>query len=77
MQKRLDVSTDSVPGLVAACCVLHNMCEIHGDGFDQEWMEGISTSESTHMSSSSTTSQSETSAVQIRKALVSYFAEHV
>ena len=42
--KRLDVSTDSVPGLVgAACCVLHNMCEIHGDSFDQKWMEGITT----------------------------------
>ena len=77
MLKRLDVSTDSAPGLVAACCVLHNMCEMHGDGLDQEWMEGISTSDNTHMSSSSTTSQSETSAMQIRKAFVSYFAEHV
>ena len=38
--KRLDVSTDSVPGLVGACCVLHNMCEVQGDNFDQEWMEG-------------------------------------
>ena len=72
--KRLDVSTDSVPGLVSACCVLHNMCEVHGDSFDQEWMEGISTQESTHMSSG-LTSQSETSAVLIRKAFMTYFAD--
>ena len=72
--KCLDVSTDSVLGLVAACCVLPNMCEMHGDGVDEEWMEGISASESTHTSTNSTTSQSETSAVYIRKAFVSYCA---
>ena len=27
--KRLDVNVCDVPQLVAACCVLHNICEIH------------------------------------------------
>ena len=27
--------------LVAACCVLHNICEIHGECFDDSWMEGV------------------------------------
>ena len=39
--KRLDVNVYDVPQLVAACCVLHNICEIHGEHFNEEWMEGI------------------------------------
>ena len=27
------------PTLVNACCVLHNLCEIHGDRFQDEWLE--------------------------------------
>ena len=38
--KILDVSVCDVPELVAACCVLHNMCEVHGDLFDNSWLEG-------------------------------------
>lgn len=30
-----------VPELVAACCVLHN---IHGESFDEEWLEGVDSS---------------------------------
>ena len=66
MLKRLDVSTASVPGLVGACCVLHNLCEMHGDYFDQEWMEGVNTHKSTRMSTNSSTSQSDENAVLIR-----------
>ena len=42
--KRLDVSVRDVPELVAACCVLHNMCEIHGDTFNEEWLESVESS---------------------------------
>ena len=76
--KRLDVATDSVPGLVGACCVLHNMCEMLGDGFDQDWLEGIATQESTQnyaTTRTSTTSHSEANAVHIRKAFKTYFAD--
>ena len=38
MLKWLDVSVADVPNIVAACCVLHNMCEIHGNSFNDEWM---------------------------------------
>ena len=24
---------------MAAFCVLHNICEIHGDDFDEDWIE--------------------------------------
>ena len=29
---------ENVPNLVAACCVLHNICEIH-KAFDDDWLE--------------------------------------
>ena len=38
--KRLDVDVNDASKVVAACCVLHNICEIHGDTFDEEWLNG-------------------------------------
>ncbi|XP_078594731.1 uncharacterized protein LOC144872428 [Branchiostoma floridae x Branchiostoma japonicum] len=31
LTKRLDVLLDNVPDIVGACCVLHNICEVHKD----------------------------------------------
>ncbi len=36
--KRLDVDVCDASDVAAACCVLHNMCEVHGN---EEWMEGV------------------------------------
>ena len=72
--KRLDVSTSAVPELVAACCVLHNICEIHGDTFNEDWMEGIEAQENVCASAGATYTQSEDSAVNIRQAFMSYFS---
>ena len=38
--KRNDVLVDDLPKLVAACCVLHNICEIRDESFDEDWMQG-------------------------------------
>ena len=46
--KRLDFKLDNVANVVAACVVLHNMCEIYGDPYLQEW-----TAEEHHDSSAS------------------------
>ena len=27
-----------VSTIVNACCILHNLCEVHGDGFVEEWL---------------------------------------
>ena len=37
--KRLDVDYHKVPTVVPACCTLHNICEVHEDEFDQQWLE--------------------------------------
>ena len=41
LQKRLDISVYDVLKCVAACVVLHNVYEVHGEAFDEDWMEGI------------------------------------
>ena len=38
LMKRIDAHISNVPGIVGACVVLHNMCEIYGDHCLQEWM---------------------------------------
>ena len=69
--KRLDVNVDDVPELVAACCVLHNVCEVNGDQFDAEWMDGIGT----HNPSPTSTAlpSMEEDSVDIRNALMTFF----
>ena len=42
---KLHVSMESVPETVGACCVLHNLCQIHGDVFDENWLDAITESE--------------------------------
>lgn len=39
--KRLDNDISSIAGIAKACCTLHNICEIHGDFFDDEWLQGV------------------------------------
>ena len=59
-----------VPELVAACCVLHNICEVHGESFDEEWLEGVD--------SSATVTRppvSSMSGLSITEALMAYFHE--
>ena len=41
--KKNDMYIGNVQHVIAACCVLHNMCEIHMESFDDDWMEGSST----------------------------------
>ena len=35
-----------VTKMAVACCVLHNVCEIHGETFNEEWTEEV---ESLHL----------------------------
>ena len=36
--KRNDMRLDYLCNAVTACCVLHNICEVHQDAFDEQWV---------------------------------------
>ena len=54
--KRLDIDVRDVSELVAACCVVHNICEVHGDAFDDDWLNGVDSQEFESTSSCNSTS---------------------
>ena len=37
--KRCDMTIEKVPTIIAACCVLHNICELYQEGYDERWSE--------------------------------------
>ena len=63
-----------MPALVTACCTLHDLGVVHGDGFNEDWMcedgEFDNTAVSPHSSNVSTIA----SAKNICSALCRYFA---
>ena len=41
LQKRNDMSIEHIPCIISACCILHNVCEIHGETFNETWLEDV------------------------------------
>ncbi|XP_030042759.1 protein ANTAGONIST OF LIKE HETEROCHROMATIN PROTEIN 1 [Microcaecilia unicolor] len=39
LMKHNDMDVAFLPTLIAACCTLHNICELHGDQFNPEWAQ--------------------------------------
>ncbi|KAI8493185.1 hypothetical protein Bbelb_291890 [Branchiostoma belcheri] len=37
--KRMDVNIYAVPDIITAACVLHNLCEMNGEFFNNRWLE--------------------------------------
>ena len=37
--KQNEMEIRNVPNVVTACCILHNMCEIHNEVFDNDWLQ--------------------------------------
>ena len=74
--KRNDVRIDHMTTVVAACCILHNMCEVHKDGFDAQWHED-EVQASCHLTSSpASTNPSSTTTINIRNALCDHIDNH-
>ena len=71
--KRLDVNVVDVPVVVAACCALHNICEVLGEAFEEEWLEGVVDDRNSRSSLGVSSTQEVESAVNIRTALMAYF----
>ena len=35
LMKRNDMSIENIPNIVTAACILHNVCKIHGESFNE------------------------------------------
>ena len=46
LRTKLAVDVKEIPELVGACCILHNICHLHGEEFDHQWSEENTTYES-------------------------------
>ena len=68
----IQIDTDFVPTLVSACCVLHNICELFEDGFDEDLMPlGIPTETAIREDAR----HGHENATVIRRSLVQHFSQ--
>ena len=70
------MSVENIPTVIAACCILHNMCEIHGETFMETWMTDVHSEENQpnqHVVDNDTNTGG---AKEIRAALVQYLYNH-
>lgn len=71
--KRNDTAMHYLTKQVAACCVLHNLCEIHMDTFDESWEVDISSTTAASFTHSSQSAPIPSQAQAVREALASHF----
>ena len=64
----------NVPYVTAACCFLYNICEIHGDSFNEEWLQEIDIMDQPdHAMTSQLPSKA---ASDLRNTMMNYFRLH-
>ena len=71
--KSNDMIVENVPSVITACCILHNVCEVHGDRFNERWIEDNGNLLE-QPSSAGTTAVTSGAASTIRNALVQYYS---
>lgn len=78
LSKRNDCGLDVVPTMILACCILHNMCESHGDAFKAEWQVEVAEAESPQPSHKQllSTSMDQSQAEDIRHLFCEYFEQN-
>ena len=70
--KRNDMHVENIPNVIAAACVLHNICEVHHEHFNDSWLQNCE--EHAPPSRTSASRNIPTGEAQnIRSALVDYF----
>ena len=77
--KRCDMSLNNVPVIVAACCVLHNLCERYRDDYDDAWNEAVAEVEREAPqpdTGHSDEEPQECTSQEIRRALMTYFVNN-
>jgi hypothetical protein len=74
---RKKLSIEDVPDFVGSCCVLHNICQIHGDSFDDSWLDDSFNSDvSTAAPVQSHANICSADGNNIRRALMTYISDH-
>ena len=69
---RNDVTIDHMTTLVTACCILHNLCEVHQDSFDEQWLDEEVQASNQSLSTSASTIPSSSTSTAVRDALCDY-----
>ena len=72
--KRLDTKLENVTMVIAACVVLHNVCEKYGDSFCEEWTTNSSDLNITSSSSGGNNTAISPLAVEVRNAIKDYLS---
>lgn len=75
LHKRNDCGLDVIPTMVLACCILHNMCEVHGDTFVEEWVEVVRHGESPQPTDTLSSSAGEDEGEEVRELYCQYFQQ--
>ncbi|KAK1152564.1 protein ANTAGONIST OF LIKE HETEROCHROMATIN PROTEIN 1-like [Acipenser oxyrinchus oxyrinchus] len=75
LHKRNDCSLDLVPTMILACCILHNMCEVHSDTFNEEWLEAISQADFPQPCDIVPENTDDPEAEEVRSLLCDYFQQ--
>ena len=71
-----DTDISLLSNVIAACCTLHNLCEVHGDAFDDDWAVDISSHSNVNPSSTTPLASPGSDAHRIRNALTEYLFQH-
>lgn len=74
LYKRNDMNIEKVPCIITACCILHNICEVHKDSFNEHWLQIPANVNPQPPRTSHASTRSNQEAKDIRDALVQYFA---
>ena len=72
--KRNDDDTDFITIIITACCILHNMCEIHKQEFKKKWLQKKKKQAEEEVVDGG--QGDEGIARNIREALTTYFVNH-
>ncbi|XP_028834153.1 protein ANTAGONIST OF LIKE HETEROCHROMATIN PROTEIN 1 [Denticeps clupeoides] len=77
LHKRNDCGIDVVPTMVLACCILHNVCEVHGDTFVEEWVGAVKQGECPQPQFTTPPSSDEDEGEEVRAMYCQYFLQQV
>ena len=73
LMKKNDMHISNIPTVIAACCVLHNLCEVHGEAFNEIWFQNDENSQSAPTTTCTNSADGINRPKQIWDGLVRYF----